>query len=181
MRSHAAAAGLGLTLASAVLLSGLGVTTQLAFDAGASVGTLLSGRFLVAAAILWPVVWLLRRGRPSWRQIVAGLLLGVGYSAHAWLFSMSLARLDAGLVDLLLFTYPALVMLGAVALHRDRWSSRRALALGAASAGTALVLVGGLGSIDALGAGLAFGSADRLRGVHPDVRRASWIGPTPSS
>ena len=159
MRSRAAAAGLGLTLASAVLLSGLGVTTQLAFDAGASVGTLLSGRFLVAAAILWPVVWLLRRGRPSRRQVVAGLLLGVGYSAHAWLFSMSLARLDAGLVDLLLFTYPALVMLGAVALHRERWSSRRALALGAASAGTTLVLVGGLGSIDPLGAGLAFGSA----------------------
>ena len=90
---------------------------------------------------------------------MAGLLLGVGYSAHAWLFSMSLARLDAGLVDLLLFTYPALVMLGAVALRRERWSSRRALALGAASAGTTLVLVGGLGSIDPLGAGLALGSA----------------------
>lgn len=159
MRSHAAATGLGLTLASAVLLSGLGVTTQLAFDAGASVGTLLSGRFLVAAAILWPLVWLMRRQRPTRRQVVAGLLLGVGYSAHAWLFSTSLARLDAGLVDLLLFTYPALVMLGAVALRRDRWSGRSALGLGAATAGTALVLVGGLGSIDPLGAGLAIGSA----------------------
>jgi drug/metabolite transporter (DMT)-like permease len=151
--------GLALTLASALLLSGLGVTTQLAFDAGASVGTLLSGRFLVAAAVLWPLLWVIGSRRPAPRQIVTGLVLGLGYGAHAWLFTASLARLDAGLVDLLLFTYPALVMLGAVALRRDRWSARRAIALGAAAAGTALVLAGGLGSIDPLGVALALGSA----------------------
>jgi drug/metabolite transporter (DMT)-like permease len=159
LRVSPTVAGLGLTLASAVFLSGLGVTTQLAYDAGATVGTLLSGRFLVAAAILWPLVWMIRPRRPDRRQVVAGLLLGVGYSSHAWLFSASLARLDAGLVDLLLFTYPALVMLGAVALRRERWSGRRGLALAAATGGTALVLVGGLHSINPLGAGLALGSA----------------------
>jgi drug/metabolite transporter (DMT)-like permease len=158
-RVSPAAVGIAFTLASAVFLSGLGVTTQLAFDAGASVATLLSGRFLVAAAVLWPVVWLVRSGRPARRQVLAGLLLGVGFSAHAWLFSASLARIDAGLVDLLLFTYPTLVMLGAVALKRDRWSGRRAAALAAAGAGTALVLLGGLSSIDPLGAALALGSA----------------------
>jgi drug/metabolite transporter (DMT)-like permease len=141
-------------------MSTLGVTTQLAFDAGASVGTLLSGRFLVAAAVLWPLVWLIiRPGRPVRAQVAAGLLLGVGYSAHAWLFCASLARLDAGLVDLLLFTYPALVTLGAVTLRRERWSARGAVALGAAMAGTALVLAGGLHSIDPLGVALALGSA----------------------
>ena len=87
-------------------------------------GTLLSGRFLVAAALLWPLVLILRPQRPDRRQVVAGLLLGLGYSAHSWLFSESLARLDAGLVDLLLFTYPALVMLGAIVLGRERWSTR---------------------------------------------------------
>lgn len=165
LRTHArlqvspAVAGLAFTLASAVFMSGLGVTTQLAFDAGAPMGTLLSGRFLVAAALLWPLVLILRPQRPERRQVVAGLLLGLGYSAHSWLFSESLARLDAGLVDLLLFTYPALVMLGAIALGRERWSTRGAIALGAATAGTALVLVGGLGSIDEFGAALAFASA----------------------
>jgi drug/metabolite transporter (DMT)-like permease len=152
-------AGLAFTLASAVFLSALGVLTQLAFDAGASVGTLLSGRFVVAAAILWPLVWIIGARRPERRQVVAGLLLGVGFSAHAWLFSASLARLDAGLVDLLLFTYPALVMLGAVALRRERWSARGAIALGTATAGTTLVLLGGLSSIDPLGVGLALGSS----------------------
>jgi Cyclic nucleotide-binding domain/EamA-like transporter family len=70
-----------------------------------------------------------------------------------------LTRLDAGLVDLLLFTYPALVMLGAVALRRERWSGRRAVALATAGAGTALVLLGGLSGIDPLGAALALASA----------------------
>jgi drug/metabolite transporter (DMT)-like permease len=152
-------AGIAYTLASAVFMSGLGVTTQLAFDAGASVGTLLSGRFLIAAAVLWPLVLFLAPGRLGRRQVAAGLLLGAGYSAHAWLFSASLARLDAGLVDLLLFTYPALVMLGAVALRREHWSARGAIALGTAMAGTSLVLAGGIGTIDALGVGLALGSA----------------------
>ncbi len=153
------AAGLALTLASAVFFSWLGVLTQLAYDEGASVGTLLSGRFLIAAAILWTLVLLTRARRPSRQMALAGLLLGVGYSAHAWLFSESLARIDAGLVDVLLFTYPALVMLGAVLLRRERWNGRRALALGTAAAGTVLFLLGGLGSVDPLGAVLALGSA----------------------
>ena len=158
-RLSPAAAGILLTLASAVSLSWLGIATQLAYDSGASVGTLLSGRFVIAAALLWVLVLRFRPRRLSRRQALAGLLLGAGYSAHAWLFSASLARLDAGMVDLLLFTYPALVMLGAVALGRDRWSRRRAVALGVATAGTSLVLAGGAGSIDPLGAALAFGSA----------------------
>jgi drug/metabolite transporter (DMT)-like permease len=80
------AAGLGLTLASAVFYSWLGVLSQLAFDVGATVGTVLSGRFLVAAGILWLLVWVVRPRRPDRRQVLAGLLLGVAMSAHAWLF-----------------------------------------------------------------------------------------------
>jgi drug/metabolite transporter (DMT)-like permease len=152
-------AGLAYTLASAGFLSVLGVTTQLAYDAGASLGTLLSGRFVVAAAILWLLVGLVRPRMPARRQVFAGLLLGAGYSAHAYLFSASLASLDAALVDLLLFTYPALVMLGAVALRRERWSARGAVALAVAMTGTTLVLVGGIGTIDPLGVVLALGSA----------------------
>jgi drug/metabolite transporter (DMT)-like permease len=158
-RLSPAALGLGLTLASAVFFSWLGVLTQLAYEAGAPVGTVMSGRFLVATAALWLLVWIMRARRPVRRQVARGLLLGVGYSLHVWLFSESLTRLDAGLVDLLLFTYPALVMLGAVALRRERWSGRRAVALVTAGAGTAFVLLGGLSSIDPLGAVLALASA----------------------
>jgi drug/metabolite transporter (DMT)-like permease len=59
----------------------------------------------------------------------------------------------------LLFTYPALVMLGAVALGRERWRARGAIALATAMAGTTLVLAGGVGAIDPLGVALALGSA----------------------
>src|SRR5262249_15563203 len=100
-----------------------------------------------------------RARRPGRRQALAGLALGVGYSVHGWLFSHALARLDAGLVDLLLFTYPGFVMVGAVALRRERWTARRGVALACTAVGTMLVLVAGLHSIDPVGAGLALGAS----------------------
>jgi len=153
------ASGLCLTLASAAFLSTLGILTQLAFAHGATMGMLLPGRFVAAAGLLWSIVWLRNAKRPSPRQVRAGLLLGAGFSAHAWLFSASLARLDAALVDLLLFTYPAFVTLGAVWMRRDRWTPRRALALISVAAGSVLVLAGGLNAIDPLGALLALGAS----------------------
>jgi drug/metabolite transporter (DMT)-like permease len=177
-RLSPAAARIAFTLASAIFYSAFGVMTQVTLDTGASVGTVLSVRLLLAVAVLWPLIWAIRRHRPNRQQLLAGLALGVGFSAHAWLFASSLTRLDAGLVDLLLFTYPALVVVGAVVLRRDRWSSRTATALATTTAGTALVLAGGVGSIDPLGALLALGaavayaayilsSADQLRRTDP--------------
>ena len=151
--------GFGLTLLSAVCFSWLGVLTQLAYGAGVDVGTALVGRFLLAAGMLWILVWLGRARRPEARDVVAGLALGALYSVHALLFSESLTRLDPGLLDLLLFSYPTVVMLGAVALRRERWSAPRAVGLAAATAGTGLVLVGGVGSIDPRGAALALASS----------------------
>jgi drug/metabolite transporter (DMT)-like permease len=154
-----AALGIALTLLSVLFFSFLGVTTQLAFDAGAGLGLLLAGRFIVAACVLWPIVRATGTRPPARRAVISGLLLGFGYSAHAWLFCHALARLDVGLVDMLMFTYPALVMLGAVLLHRERWSARQAAALAAATAGTTLVLLGGVKGIDPLGATLALACA----------------------
>jgi drug/metabolite transporter (DMT)-like permease len=153
------AAGLVFTLASAVFYSAFGVMTQVTLDAGTTVGTVLSVRLVLAAAVLCALVWMIRRHRPDRRQVWGGLVLGVAFSAHAWLFATALTRLDAGLVDLLLFTYPALVVVGAVALRRDRWSARSGIALATTMAGTALVLAGGVGKIDPLGAVLALGAA----------------------
>jgi drug/metabolite transporter (DMT)-like permease len=151
------ATGLVLTIASVVFFSSLGMVTQLAFAAGAGVGVLLVGRFVVAASVLWPLMCLARVERPGPPQILAGPALGVGYATHAWLYTQSLARLDVGLVDLLFFTYPTLVMLGGIALGRDRWSVRGTVAV--ASAGTALVLAGNVHGIDPSGTALAIGAS----------------------
>ena len=179
-KAPSTAVGLGLTVLSVAAFSWLGVLTQLAYAHGATVGTVLSGRFLIAAAMLWPLVWLTRARLPSRRQIAVGIVIGVGYSAHSWLYAESLARLQAGLVDLLLFTYPAFVTVGAVLLGRDRWSRQRALALLTTGAGTVFVLLGDLGAVDpggtilAIAASLAYtayilGSNDELDRTGPLV------------
>ena len=150
----------GLVLLSAALFGALGVLAQLAYGAGVSVLGLLLGRFAVAGMVLWLIVLVLRRPLPSRRGVVTAVALGAGYSSMALSFAASLKHIEPDLADLLLFAYPVLVSLGAVALGRERFNRRRAAALAAATAGIALALTGGgTGVIDPLGVGLALASA----------------------
>ena len=149
-----------LVLLSAALFGALGVLAQLAYGAGVSVLGLLLGRFAVAGVVLWLIVLVLRRPLPSRRGVVKAVALGAGYSSMAFCFAASLKHIESDLADLLLFAYPVLVSVGAVALGRERFNRRRAAALAAATAGIALALTGGgTGVIDALGVGLALASA----------------------
>jgi drug/metabolite transporter (DMT)-like permease len=136
-------------------------------DEGADPVSVLAVRFLIAAPILWAIA--ARTGRsarsagvpPGRRAVVGGLLLGaVGYSAQAALFQGAVARTGAALADLLLYAYPAMVVLAVWALRRDPPGSRRAFALVVATGGVALVLVGGGGSeFDGVGVALGLGAA----------------------
>lgn len=154
-----------------------------AYAAGLGLTALLAARFVLAASVLWAIVALrapggARRGaagaaaggtasqalRPSRRATLACLGLGaIGYAAQAGLFFSALERIDASLTSLLLYTYPALVFCGAVVLGRERVTPSKALALALASAGAALVLLGGgtrgletAGVLLALGAGVTY-------------------------
>jgi drug/metabolite transporter (DMT)-like permease len=152
--------GVGLVLLSAALFGSLAVLAQLAYNAGVSVLGLLLGRFTVAGTVLWLIVLVLRRPLPSRRGLLAAGALGAGYSSMALSFAASLKHIEADLADLLLFAYPVLVSLGAAALGRERFTTRSAVALTAATAGIALALTGGgTGVIDPLGVGLALASA----------------------
>jgi drug/metabolite transporter (DMT)-like permease len=149
-----------LVLLSAALFGALGVLAQLAYGTGVSVLGLLLGRFAVAGVVLWLIVFALGRPLPSRRGLLIAVALGAGYSSMALSFAASLKHIEAELADLLLFAYPVLVSLGAVALRRERFSGRRAVALAAATAGIALAVTGGgTGVIDPLGVGLALTSA----------------------
>lgn len=152
--------GVLLCLASACGFGAMAVFAKLAYGAGLDVVTLLSLRFVLAAALLWAIVAL--RGVPLRavrRALAAGAVLGLaGYSLQAGLFFLALERIDAGLTALLLYTYPAFVTVGGLLLGRDRADRRRWVALGVASLGLILVLGAGGGDIDAIGAGLALGS-----------------------
>jgi drug/metabolite transporter (DMT)-like permease len=132
-----------------------------AYATGATVVTLLSIRFLMAAALFWVLVAVRGARLPSRRVVVASLALGaIGYAAQAGLFFGALTHIDASLTSLLLYLYPLLVFLGAVAAGRERVTGRRVGALALASAGAALVLMGGsLGALDGVGVAMALGAA----------------------
>ena len=139
----------------------MAVFGKLAYDAGVSVDALLLVRFGLAGVLLLAVA--LARGAlrnlPR-RAVVTGLGMGVfGYAAQSGLYFSALARIDASLVALLLYLYPVLVMVGAIALRREQASRRRIGALAVALAGIGLVLSGAMtGRLDLLGVLLALGA-----------------------
>ncbi len=153
--------GIALCALSAVGFGLMAIFGKEAYAAGLGVTSLLAARFALAAAILWAIVAVRPRSRPSRRVVVAGLALGaLGYAAQSGLFFSALERMDASLVSLLLYTYPALVFAAALLLGREHMRRATLAALVLCSAGTALVLLGGsAGALDELGVALALGAA----------------------
>jgi drug/metabolite transporter (DMT)-like permease len=158
-------AGALLCLASAAAFGAMGIFGKLAYAEGATVGTLLAARFVLAAALLWLFAAGSRgvrrlRAVPR-RDVVLALGLGaVGYSAQAGSYFAALDRLDASLLSLLVYTFPAIVAVTAVLIGRERASLRTGLALGLASTGLVLILAGAAaGALDPLGTALALTAA----------------------
>jgi drug/metabolite transporter (DMT)-like permease len=152
-------------LASAASFGAMGVFGKLAYADGVTVGTLLTARFALAALVLWAVVVAggrvaALRAAPA-RDVALALALGaIGYSAQAGAYFAALQRLDAGLLGLLVYTFPVMVTLAALALGRERFSGRTAAALLLACAGIALVLAGAAGgALDPAGTALGLGAA----------------------
>lgn len=155
--------GLVLVVVSAVAFGGMAIFAKLAYRHGANTATLLTLRFAIAGALLWLIVAARRGARPPLdrRTKLGAAGLGVfGYSLQAGGYFAALHHMSASMTALLLYTYPALVFLGAVALGRERASAIKLVALGLAGAGVALVVAGaGTGSISTTGVLLAAGAA----------------------
>jgi drug/metabolite transporter (DMT)-like permease len=157
--------GILLCLASAVAFGTMGIFGKLAYDDGATVGTLLAVRFSLAAVLFWALVAATGgaarvRALPA-RDVALAFALGaVGYSAQAGCFFIALDRVDASLLSLLVYTYPALVTVAAIMLGRERATRRIALALMLASVGLVLVLAeAGTGTLDPIGVALGLTAA----------------------
>ena len=151
-----------LCLVSAAAFGAMAIFGKLAYDEGVEVGDLLLVRFALASLLLLAVAQAtgVLRGL-SRRAVLTGLGMGaIGYAAQSGLFFGALERMDASLLALILYTYPALVLIGAVVLGRERATGRRVAALAVALAGVALVLAGAAsGEIDPLGAAMGFGAS----------------------
>ena len=149
-------------LLSAIGFGAMAIFGKLAYDEGVTVGDLLLVRFGVAAVVMLGIVWWRGGfGVLPRRTAVAAFAMGaVGYAAQSASYFAALDRIDASLLTLLLYVYPVLVMVGAVALKRESWSRRRLVALGLALAGILLVLLGAATDrFDWLGAALGVTSA----------------------
>ena len=151
-----------LVLASAVAFGLMPIFGKLAFSAGVGVATLLVVRFAIAAPILWTGVAL----RGSFPRVRRGVLLralalgAVGYALQAGLYFLALERMDASILSLVLYSYPALVTGAAILLGREPANRRRLVALVIASGGLVLVLAGaGAGDVDLAGMALGAGAA----------------------
>ncbi|HEY0398298.1 MAG TPA: DMT family transporter [Acidimicrobiia bacterium] len=155
-------AGLAACLLSATGFGALPVLGKAAYDAGLGPLSLLWGRFGLAAVAFWLVVaFVVRPARPPARFVVAGLLMGaLGYAVEAGLFFVALERVDASLVELLLYAYPAIVTAVALGAGREAPAPRLLAALALATLGVMGVFAGSLASgVDPIGLGLGLGAA----------------------
>jgi drug/metabolite transporter (DMT)-like permease len=156
-----ATTGVLLCLLSAGGFGAMAIFGKLAYGSGVSTMTLLLMRFSLGAALFGVVLAIRGFERPGRRAIWVGLGLGaIGYATQAGLFFAALRRLDASLLALVLYTYPAWVVLAGLALGRERPDRRRLAALALSSGGLFVVLAtAAAGQFDAVGAIMGLGAS----------------------
>ena len=145
-------------LVSATCFGTLAIFAKLGYRAGFGAEQLLALRFIAASLGMIIVAGLARQNPLALprRGVATLLLMGFLYAGQAFAFFFALRTLPASLVELILYSYPALVALASWALYRRRPPPLHLLALAMSFVGVALLL-GGLTS--AVGVGLVFAVA----------------------
>lgn len=169
--------GVGLALTSAASFGVMPVLTKVAYDDGAEPIGVLATRFALAALLLLVLARVRRERLPRGRRL--GTLIGlgaVGYVGMSLCYFFALERISAGLTALLLYFYPALVVVLGAVLLRDRPRPVALVCVAVATVGTVLT-IGPVGSGQGLGVALGLASAlvyatyilvsSRVAGVEP--------------
>ena len=158
-------AGMLMCIASAACFGSMAIFGKLLYDEGATVGTLLALRFAIAAVLFW-LIAAMSGGLGALRLLsrrdlrVAVALGALGYALQASAYFAALRRIDASLLALLLYTFPAIVTVASIVLGRERAERRLIGALALSSSGLILVVAGaGTGALDPLGVALALAAA----------------------
>ena len=163
----------------------LGLFNRFASARGVDVLTLLALRFGVAALCLWGLILPRQRVRLTPGQVGGFLLMGGLFVLEAGFFFVSSRRIPVALTSLLLYLFPAVVLLLSWGLRGEHPGAKGLLALGFALSGIALAVGFPAHRLDPLGVGLGLGSAlgygvymmlgsHFQRGVPPLVASA-WI------
>jgi len=184
MTSDRRVLGVALALTSATSFGILPVLTKVIYDDGAEPVGVLAVRFAIAAAVLQVLALGRREARPRGRTLAVLLLLGgVGYVGQALCYFFALERISAGLTALLLYFFPALVVVLHALVSRTRPRPLALVCVGLATTGTAMTvgpLQGGqtTGMLLALSAALVYAVyillSSRVTGVGP-LSSAAWV------
>jgi len=148
-------------LASAAGFGTLGVLGVVAGDAGLSIPTVLFFRFALATVAVWAVLWVrgdLRRLRG--RNLAIGVALGAGgYATMSGLYFVGLEFMTAGMVGIVLYTYPAFVLALAATVLEEPVGPRSLVALALTLGGVALITGVDPAAADPRGVGIVLGAA----------------------
>lgn len=133
--------GVLLALLSAGGFGVMPVLTKIVYDDGAEAIGVLSFRFTLAAVVLLAIARVRGEAFATGRTLVALMLLGgVGYVVESLCYFAALERISAGLTALLLYLYPALVVVLSAVFLRHRPRRTAVLCVVVASIGTAFTI-----------------------------------------
>lgn len=171
-------AGIGLALLSAASFGVMPVLTKIVYRDGVGTVGVLSIRFSLAALVLLALARLRGEALPRGRNLLGLVLLGgVGYTVEAACYFLALERIGAGLTALLLYFYPALVVVLAAVLLGVRPRPAGLLCVVAATAGTVLT-VGPVQGGQVTGVLLGLGAASSYAlYILASSRVAAGVGP----
>ncbi|MBS7643630.1 EamA family transporter [Candidatus Bathyarchaeota archaeon] len=152
-----------LVLVSAISFGFLPIFARFAYSSGIKVQELLMIRFLLASVIVGVFLYAARRASiPSRNQFLVLIALGgFGYFLQSYLYFTSLLYIPVSVVALVLYTYPAFVMAGSLALGWEKVSIPVAISLFTALTGLALVAnpifnLAAIGLLMVLGAAITY-------------------------
>lgn len=155
-----------MVLAATAALSFKAIVAKLAYAEGVSVATVLVYRFLLSLPLFWLGARLMLRGPvrlPGRREIGDTLITGCLFFLATMCDFTSLSHIDAGLSRMILFTFPAQIMLINAVRSRRLPSLRQVVAFVVTYAGLAIAVLPGREAVleraDWLGIAYAFGAS----------------------
>ena len=152
--------GAVLVFAAAAGFGTIGIFGEVAAAIDLELSTLLPVRFglatIVVAALAAVRGWARPESRRDWSVTLA---LGVVYTVMTLFFFISLRDLTAGLATVVLYTYPAMVVVLSAAFLDEAITTRKVIALSMAMAGVGLVVGTDTAGADWIGVALALGAA----------------------
>jgi drug/metabolite transporter (DMT)-like permease len=129
-----------------VVISALGfslmpVFAKIAYNGGASVTTVLQFRFIFAAIFIWSYIFIKKIDyKLKLKQILMLLVLGaVFYSASAITLFNAYKLISAGVAQVLIFTYPAWVLLISTLFFKEKVNINKVYAIVLSIIGTTIV------------------------------------------